>query len=154
MKLLCDQMMGTLAKWLRLLGFDVYYANEKISDDELLVVAEKEKRVIVSRDKQLVERARKRKLTAVEVASTELDEQLRLVTSIYPVRKERVLSRCSLCNTELIAMDKTVVKEKVPTKVFAAHDMFWYCKKCDKVYWKGSHWDKIEKKMKELTKKG
>jgi len=147
-------MMGTLARWLRLLGFDVYYANEKISDDELLVVAEKEKRTIVSRDKQLIERAEKKSLAVVKVSSTDLDEQLRTVTSVYPVKREMVLSRCSLCNSELVEKNKSKVKDKVPPKVFAAHKGFWYCRKCDKVYWKGSHWDKIEKRMKELTEKG
>ncbi|HEB37529.1 MAG TPA: hypothetical protein ENI14_02575, partial [Thermoplasmatales archaeon] len=57
MKLLCDQMLGTLAKWLRLLGFDVYYVDDKTTDDRILDIAKREKRAIISRDKQLIERA-------------------------------------------------------------------------------------------------
>ncbi|MCD6468067.1 MAG: Mut7-C RNAse domain-containing protein [Thermoplasmata archaeon] len=153
MKLLCDQMLGTLARWLRLLGFDVYYANEKTTDDEILDIAEKEKRVVISRDKQLVERAEKRRMPNIEVTSTDLDEQLKTVTSVYPVNNKTVLSRCSLCNTPLLKVKKEDVKGKVPSKVFDAHEEFWYCKKCDKIYWKGSHWVRIEEKMKELTEK-
>lgn len=153
MKLLCDQMLGTLARWLRLLGFNVYYVDDETTDNDILDVAAEEKRVVISRDKQLVERAKKIGLPVVEVHSTDLDEQLKKIISTYPVKKEMVLSRCSLCNTPLVKVEKTEVKGKVPSKVFAAHNNFWYCKKCDKIYWKGSHWVRIEEKMKELTEK-
>ena len=54
MKFLCDQMLGTLAKWLRLLGFDTFYANDEIKDDILLLIAKKENRAIITRDKELI----------------------------------------------------------------------------------------------------
>ncbi|RLF46558.1 MAG: hypothetical protein DRN09_00010 [Thermoplasmata archaeon] len=152
MKLLCDQMLGTLAKWLRLLGFDVYYVDDKTTDDRILDIAKRERRVIISRDKQLIKRAKKREIKVIETNSTDLDEQLKAVTLIYSINEEEILSRCSLCNTPLVEIEKSKIKDKVPPKVFDLHDEFWYCKKCDKVYWKGSHWEKIEKKMKKLTK--
>jgi len=70
MKFLCDQMLGTLAKWLRLFGFDVFYTNNRLSDDELLQISTKEKRVIISRDKELILRGEKRKLTTILMETT------------------------------------------------------------------------------------
>jgi len=55
MKFLCDQMLGTLAKWLRIYGFDTFYANYKISDEELIKISKDEKRVLISRDKELIQ---------------------------------------------------------------------------------------------------
>ena len=78
MKALCDQMLGTLAKWLRLFGFDTFYANQEIEDEELLQVAKKEDRVIITKDKQLIARGKKEKLSVIEMDTTNLDEQLRL----------------------------------------------------------------------------
>ena len=52
MKFLCDQMLGTLAKWLRIYGFDTFYANRDISDSELLDISKKENRILITRDKK------------------------------------------------------------------------------------------------------
>ncbi|HDO19185.1 MAG TPA: hypothetical protein ENG74_00490 [Thermoplasmatales archaeon] len=150
MRFLCDQMLGTLAKWLRLLGFDVYFANRVERDDELLEIAKKENRIILSRDKQLVKRARKRGIEAIDVEDRDLDEQLRKVTSLFPIDEESVLSRCSVCNEILVEIDKKDVEGKIPKKIFESHEEFWYCKRCKKIYWKGSHWDKISEKIDKL----
>jgi hypothetical protein len=152
MKFICDQMMGTLAKWLRILGFDVRYMDRETSDDAILEIAIEEKRAIISRDKQLIERAKKRRISVVEIERADLDEQLKIVTSIYPVKDENVLSRCSVCNTSLVEIEKNMIKGKVPPKVFDTHNEFWYCKNCDKVYWRGSHWDRIEERMSRLAR--
>jgi uncharacterized protein with PIN domain len=60
MRLLCDQMLGTLAKWLRLIGFDTFYATKEMDDSELLQIAKKEKRIILTRDKELLVRGKKK----------------------------------------------------------------------------------------------
>jgi len=54
MKILCDQMLGTLAKWLRIMGFDTFYANAEMSDEDLLNIAKGENRTIFTRDKELI----------------------------------------------------------------------------------------------------
>lgn len=60
MKFLCDKMLGTLAKWLRIYGFDTFYANSEIDDEGLMEIAKKEKRVLITRDKDLIIKAKKR----------------------------------------------------------------------------------------------
>ena len=152
MKFLCDQMLGTLAKWLRLFGFDTFYANAEISDYELLDIAKKEGRIIVSRDKQLITRGRKKNLQVIKTTSTDLDEQLRQVLKNAKIDETAVLSRCSLCNTVIDEIKKTSVKDKVPTRIFESNEKFWLCPKCNKIYWSGTHYDKIMMKINEIKK--
>ena len=150
MKLLCDQMIGTLAKWLRILGFDTFYANDTMADDELLLIAKKEQRLIISRDKELIARGKKKNLTTIWIKTTNLDEQLYQILKIISIDEKIVLSRCTLCNTVLETRTKSSAEGKVPRKVFENNDTFWICNKCNKFYWKGSHYDKIVSKIKDI----
>ena len=77
MKFLCDQMLGKLSRWLRFFGFDTFYIKGDVDDDELLKIAENEGRVILTRDKQLIIRAIKRKLDFIKIDSIDLDDQLK-----------------------------------------------------------------------------
>ncbi len=151
MRFLCDQMLGTLAKWLRILGYDVYFANNLEDDEDILRRAEEEERVIITRDKYLVMRAKRRRIKVIEIESKDLDEQLKIVTSFFPIDRDAVLSRCSICNSLLVEIDKNEVKGKVPDRVYEIHDEFWYCKNCKKIYWKGSHWNKMKEKIDNLS---
>jgi len=152
MKFLCDQMLGTLAKWLRLFGFDTFYANSELEDEDLLQIAKKENRFIITRDKQLIARGKKEKLSIIEMNTTDIDEQLNLVLRDIKINEADVLSRCSLCNTILNEIKKNNVKNRVPERVFENNEKFWFCSKCDKIYWMGSHYEKIKDKIKELQK--
>ena len=151
MKFLVDQMLGTLAKWLRFCGIDTFYATQSIQDDELLEIAKKENRVLVTRDKELILRAQKRDIRVIPVFTRDLDEQLKKVLNRTTVDSTQILSRCSLCNTQLISIDKEQVKNKVPENVYQTNETFWICPECKKVYWCGSHYDKILQKIKNLS---
>lgn len=150
MKFLVDQMLGTLAKWLRFFGIDTYYATQSIQDDELLHIAKKENRVLVTRDKELILRAQKRDIQVIPVFTRDLDEQLKKVLAQTTVDSTQILSRCSLCNTQLISIDKEKVKDKVPENVYQTNETFWICPNCQKIYWRGSHFDKILQKIESL----
>ena len=147
MKFLCDQMLGTLAKWLRLLGFDTFYASSEISDDELLNIAEREDRILLTRDKQLIIRAKKRGLAVTKIRSYDIELQIKevLKDNHVKVEEENILSRCSNCNTILIKISKGKVQDLVPPKVFENHDVFWLCPSCGKIYWLGSHYKDMKK---------
>jgi len=153
MRFLCDQMLGTLAKWLRLFGFDTYYANSEIDDNNILEIAKKEKRVLISRDKELIIRAKKKKVEVFEIKTTDLDRQLKLVLNNIDMDEKAILTRCSLCNSLVEEIDKKDVVDFVPEKVFKNNDKFWFCSECKKYYWMGSHYDKIKDKIKFLSKK-
>ena len=150
MKFLCDSMLGTLAKWLRIYGFDTFFANSDISDKELIDIAKKQDRVIITRDKNLVYSSRKKLVDVFQIKSTNLDDQLSKVLKNYEIHEENILSRCLLCNSSLQKIDKKEVKEEVPHRIFNSNDKFWFCNKCKKIYWKGSHYDKMIEKMDSL----
>jgi len=150
MKFLCDRMFGTLAKWLRICGFDTFYANAELTDDELLEIAKKENRKLITRDKELFWTGKRENLNVIKIISTELDEQLRQVLQGASLDNSPVLSRCLLCNSALDSIKKDEVKGKVPPKVFEQHETFWYCPRCNKIYWRGTHYTDMLKKIDEL----
>ena len=152
MKFLCDQMFGTLANWLRLLGFDTYYANSEIDDDKLLEIAKNEDRVLITRDKELSFRAKRDNMQVFKPESIDLDEQLVFILKNVDLNEEMFLSRCSLCNNLLNEIGKDDVKKMVPEKVFENNNKFWFCSNCKKVYWKGSHYDKILSRINKIKK--
>jgi len=150
MKFLCDQMFGTLAKWLRILGFDTFYSNEGLSDTEILDIAKKENRVLITRDKHLSYNARRENVKNIFVNEKNLDIQLKTVLKDIKIDEKQILSRCLVCNSLVESIEKEKIKEKVPEKIFENHDDFYYCRKCDKVYWIGSHFDMMKQKIKNL----
>ena len=152
MKLLCDQMLGTLAKWLRLLGFDTFYASSDISDNELLTIAEKENRILITRDKQLILRAEKIGLRVTKIETYDLVMQIKKVLqeNNMIIDERNILSRCSNCNTLLTKVSKEEVKGLVPPKVFEHHEMFWCCPNCNKIYWLGSHYENMREMIQKI----
>jgi uncharacterized protein with PIN domain len=153
MKILCDQMLGTLAKWLRLLGFDTYYAGMSMKDEDLMAIAQRENRCFITRDKLLVQRVKRRDIPVIHIQTTNLEEQLHRVLKDKPLDETLFLSRCSVCNTPLENINKEEVEDKVPEKVYAHQEIFWKCPGCQKIYWKGSHFDNIIKKINDLQRK-
>jgi uncharacterized protein with PIN domain len=153
MKLICDHMLGSLAKWLRIFGFDTLYPDMTTNDDKVLDIAKAEKRLLISRDKELLIRGKKIKLEVLEIQTTDLDTQLVQVLTHIPIDYTQVLTRCTLCNTPLISVEKKATKVHVPPKVFESRDQFWYCVVCNKYYWMGTHYKNMIEKISKLTKK-
>jgi uncharacterized protein with PIN domain len=143
-------MLGTLAKWLRIYGFDTFYANSRISDGELLKILKDEKRVLISRDKELIQIAKRENIKTIELKKIDIDEQIKAILVDLKFNKSQVLSRCIICNSEVEEILKEKIKEKVPKKVIENNEKFWFCKICNKVYWKGSHYEKMIEKINNL----
>jgi uncharacterized protein with PIN domain len=152
MKILCDQMLGTLAKWLRILGFDTFYANAEMSDEDLLNIAKGENRTIFTRDKELIMKGKKKNLNVISIETTDLDLQLNQVLKHVNIDEKEVLSRCTLCNTMLDTVEKNKIQGKVPSKVFENNEKFWFCSKCNKFYWMGSHYNEMINKIDKIKK--
>ena len=153
MKLLCDHMLGSLAKWLRILGVDTFYPTAQMRDDELLHIAKQEHRMIISRDKVLIARGKKEKLGVLQIQTTDLNDQLHQVLEEVMIDPSTLLTRCTVCNTLLRLVEKNEVKDYVPPKVFEAKDEFWYCSSCTKYYWMGTHYKNMVQKIKSLPLK-
>jgi len=146
-------MLGSLAKWLRIFGFDTIYPDATMSDDGVLQIAHREKRLLISRDKELLIRAKKILIPVLEIQTTDLSKQLHQVLKQIPMDEKKILTRCTLCNTPLHSIDKEAIKDKIPEKVFQTRNEFWICPSCSKYYWMGTHYEDMRGKINTLIKK-
>ena len=149
MKFIADHMLGSLARWLRFLGFDTAYP-EVLSDKELADLAAIEDRILLTRDKEL---ANAKGASALLINGTDIDEQLSQVMDAYDLEIKDELSRCSLCNSILIPVKKEHVKGKVPERVYEFQNEFRECSQCKKYYWPGTHYKNIKNKLEDLKGK-
>jgi uncharacterized protein with PIN domain len=145
-RLLVDGMLGTLAKSLRLLGYDTAF-DSSATDDELAHRARAEDRVLVTSDRELSSR---RGLRTVHVSSQSLGEQVHEVQSHIGSANEAPLSRCLACNGSLQAVDRDQVAQLVPPFIARTKTEFHRCPSCGRVYWSGSHIDGMRAKLAAL----
>ncbi|WFO76162.1 hypothetical protein J4526_04840 [Desulfurococcaceae archaeon MEX13E-LK6-19] len=144
-----DTMLGNVARWLRLLGYDVIYGR-KLEDWKILMIADKEDRIILTRDRGLHHRALSKGLKSILLEQDTMEERLAYLALKTGIRLyvDIEKSRCPICNGELVKVGKDVVKGRVPPRVYEKHSDFWVCKKCGKIYWMGRHWKGIEETLK------
>ncbi|MCS7286015.1 MAG: Mut7-C RNAse domain-containing protein [Anaerolineae bacterium] len=148
MKFIADSMLGSLAKWLRILGYDTLYFPH-LDDDELAYRAMAEERVLLTRDQEL---ARRRGVRALLIKSSSLEEQLLQVFKELGLETRNSFSRCPICNEPLNPVNKESVREKVPLYVFQTHEHFSACPTCHRIYWRGSHWQRMKECLDKLTR--
>ena len=141
--LLADCMLGRLAKWLRLLGYDTAYENDA-TDHELARRARAEGRVLLTRDQELSER---RGLRTLLIQSQELEQQVREVRDALGPPADPSLSRCSLCNVALQDISREDAADRVPQHVLNTQTEFRRCPQCGRVYWPGSHVETMEEQL-------
>ena len=142
-----DTMLGRLARWLRILGHDAAYGPH-LHGAGLTELARRERRVIVTRDTQLV---RDPNLPPhVFVTSDHFREQLREVAATVPLGTVEPFSRCLDCNVPLATIERAAVRERVPPYVFETQDRFWTCPKCRHVYWPATHHARMRDELAEL----
>lgn len=151
-KLVCDEMFGTLAKWLRFLGFDCLYAGCVLSDDDIVEKAKSESRVVITRDKLLVKRCGFSDVEVMCIESEVLDDQIVLVLKQCEWNEDALFSRCSVCNALLVEVEKQKVWNRVTVQVFESHEVFWKCPVCLRMYWMGTHYEQMKQKIEELKK--
>lgn len=139
-----DGMLGTLAKWLRILGYDTLF-DPGLDDHQLVRLARAENRVLLTRDREL---ARRRGVRTLLVAGERLDEQIRQVLADLDLTPGP--SRCPVCNTPLTAMDRQTAAAQVPGYVAQTQDEFRFCPGCRRVYWRGSHRQQMDEFLARL----
>ena len=138
-----DAMLGRLARWLRILGFDTWYFRE-IEDRELLRLHVESGRILLTRDTRLVQC--RGVGSHVLVRHDGWEDQLRQVAAALSldVRPERLLSRCLLCNRPLENLAREDAYGRIPDYVAGTTSVFRECRSCNKVYWAGTHRKRME----------
>jgi uncharacterized protein len=151
-RFLCDAMLGGLAKWLRAAGYDTYYAREgtDVSDRSLTEKALEERRVLLTSDGGFLERkpVRDGSVGFLMVPYVPLEEQLRLVVGHFALTRRE--SRCMECNGELATVPPGAVAGRIPLGLTRDHDEFFLCGGCGRVFWHGSHWDRISGRLERV----
>jgi hypothetical protein len=142
-------MLGTLAKWLRILGYDALF-DPDIVDHQLVRLARAEDRLILTRDREL---ARRRGVRVLLIAGEHLDDQIQQVLADLDLEPDRSFSRCPVCNEPLLVIDRETARSRVPAYVARTQDTFRSCPVCLRVYWRGTHWQRINEQLTRLQSK-
>jgi uncharacterized protein with PIN domain len=138
-----DNHLGRLARYLRLLGFDALYFNDQADDPELAQIAHDEARILLTRDRGLL----KRSLVTYGycLRTTDSKAQLTAVLHRYQLHDQiKPWTRCLRCNGRLQPVEKEVILHRLEPKTKLYFDDFQICRDCAQIYWKGSHFGKLE----------
>jgi uncharacterized protein with PIN domain len=149
-RFLCDAGLGGLARWLRASGYEAVWIPD-IDDDDLLVEGVRLDAIILTTDSMLMERRvlRDGMIPAVWVPPTlTMLEQLALV--FQELELEVRESRCMACGGELREVEKEIVRERIPPRTLKWLDEFYECTQCGKLFWHGTHWQKITSRLKAV----
>ncbi len=151
MRFAADSMLGKLAKWLRLMGHDTVYLGR--SDIKKIKAALDEGRIFLTRNTRLYDLATRRlceKRKIYFVQANHPKEQLREVASRFNIPLTRTFRLCCVCNFALKRVSRRIVKDLVPEYIYFNHKTFYFCAKCGRVYWPGSHAKRISETLADL----
>ncbi len=142
-KFIADVHLGSLAKYLRMIGIDVLYRNN-FTNKEIIETSLNENRTILTKDRELL---KNNKIThGYWIRNTGTGEQVKEVINRFDLKHNiSEFLRCLECNNILVPAEKEKIEERIPPKVKQWHNEFWYCTHCDKIYWKGTHYQKMTK---------
>jgi uncharacterized protein with PIN domain len=143
-----DVHLHRLVRGLRMLGFDVFYKTEN-PDREIIRRSINEKRIILTRDKELLKH---RNVThGYWVRATVSEDQLKEVLRRFDLHSQiKPFTRCMICNSQLKAVEKKQIKDKIPEKTATYYSEFYRCRHCNQIYWPGSHYQKMQQKIERL----
>lgn len=145
-RFLADSMLGRLAKWLRIFGYDTHY-ERAYSKGAVEILLRGEDRILLTRCRETM----RRHVDGVFIRSDHVHEQLRQLMEERGVRPEPNTSfqRCPVCNERLRAADPDSAKDRVPEYVLFQHgSCLRLCPSCGRIYWRGTHLDRMRAQMK------
>lgn len=146
-RFIADVMVGRLARWLRILGFDVLYSN-RYEDDEIIRIADADSRLVLTRDRRLASRISDH---SILIEADDIDAQILQVVEHAGIREFHPFRRCIACNSLLTPVDKESVFHRIPHYVYWTQEQFAECSACHRIYWRGTHSDKMMKKLQRLS---
>lgn len=142
----CDAMLGTLARYLRLLGTDAAYARGA-DDDWLARECRRSERALLTRDRELVTRALNSGTRVFNPDDDRPQRQLGLVRTAFPLLAPTHIGRCLGCNSELLALPRNSARGRVPPYTWLTRERFHACPRCGKLTWEGSHLERFRKRV-------
>jgi len=148
-RFLVDQNVGKLARWLRLLGYDAVFFTAE-DDNQMVKQALSENRILLTRDTAIRRRkvAASGQLTVITFETETAEVQMRqLIEQLSLVERSQPFTRCLEDNSFLLPIDKPRVEKRVPEYTFETHDEFMECPICCRIYWRGSHWLAMQKRL-------
>lgn len=148
MKFIADGMLGRVARWLRLMGYDTLYMNTS-RKSEIIRIARKEKRLILTKDRKLYEENTE---ITFYVEGENTENQLKEIKNKLNLKIEegKIFSICSICNIPLLKKKKREIKHLVPEYVYNNKEEFSQCPCCGRVYWQGDHCKHIKEVIEKL----
>jgi len=146
LKFIADGMLGKLTRWLRMLGHNVKYSS-KLDDAQLIKIAKKERRILLTRDLELYQQSTAKGIEAFYLEGRTEAERLAQLAKRFNIKLDidMTTSRCTKCNNRVKPMPKEKVADKIEKSTFSYYNEFWECSKCGKIYWQGAHWTRIRK---------
>jgi len=153
MKFIVDSNAGKLARWLRMMGYDALFFNY-IEDTQLVDIGIREERVILTRDTQIMRRrvVIEGQVKAILLRHDNPREQLyQVINELKLDWHLKQFTRCLECNHILLEITKDQVRELVPPYVFQTQTQFMQCPFCLRVYWRGTHWQRMKKALGEIA---
>jgi uncharacterized protein with PIN domain len=140
-RFVADTHLGSLARLLRMMGFDTLYDNG-FADDEIERIAAAQARIVLTRDRDLLKR--KSITHGCYLHALRPQEQLREVCErLQLARSARPFTLCPGCNAALRSVAKAQVEHRLPPAVRELYDRFSVCEVCARVYWQGERWKRI-----------
>lgn len=150
MGFLLDGMLGKLARWLRMLGYEAVYLNDA-SDQELTSMAKRDSLILLTSDQELYRTTSFKGIETFLVQGRSEPERLASLAERFGLTLEidTSISKCPMCGFPIKPASRTEVERSVPPTTFKVYKTFWICTnpKCAKIYWQGSHWKKIEQTL-------
>ncbi len=150
MKFLLESNLSKLAKWLRFFGYDVKVLEGSINMGELL---KNKDRIFITTSTRWERTLKNLGIEYLVVPRHSWEEQLCAVIKHFKIKPELKLDLCAVCGSKLKFVDKEEIKDKLPPKVYSSAYDFAICPECGYVFWKGLHYERMKRMLKEALKK-
>ena len=153
-KFIVDNNVGKLAKWLRIMGYDALFFDAE-DDANMIATALAEERVILTRDTRIMKRrvVTSGQLKAILIESDEPTKQMhQIIDALNLDCQYSTFTICLECNQPLLEKSKQQVKDLVPPYVFQTQSQFMECPACHRIYWRGTHWQAMTRKLEKFMK--
>ncbi len=154
LKFIVDNNVGKLAKWLRIMGYDTLFFDGS-DDSGMIATALAEGRVILTRDTQIMRRRviTNGQLKAILIKGDDPEPQMyQVINTLNLDCQFRPFAICLECNQPLLERSKQQVKDLVPPYVFQTQSQYMECPACHRIYWRGTHWQAMTKKLESFMK--